>query len=49
MPMAFLRPAKSVNFDRHSLFGGVKGSGIDRELGPQGSRSFARVQSVYLD
>ncbi|WP_067682946.1 aldehyde dehydrogenase [Nocardia miyunensis] len=40
-----------VNFyqiDHHSPFGGIKDSGLGRELGPEGLASYQHVQSVYL-
>jgi acyl-CoA reductase-like NAD-dependent aldehyde dehydrogenase len=34
--------------DHHSPFGGIKDSGIGRELGPEGLASYQHLQSVYL-
>lgn len=36
------------NIDFHNPFGGVKSSGIGRELGPEGLAGFQQLQSVYL-
>ena len=34
--------------DPAAPFGGVKASGLGRELGPEGLASYQQVQSVYL-
>jgi acyl-CoA reductase-like NAD-dependent aldehyde dehydrogenase len=34
-------------FDIASPFGGVKGSGIGRELGPEGLTSYHTLKSIY--
>ncbi|MDX8056541.1 aldehyde dehydrogenase family protein [Lentzea sp. BCCO 10_0798] len=44
----------AVIFGTHNLpdpaapFGGVKGSGIGREFGPDGLAAYQQLQSVYL-
>ncbi|MBK0870783.1 MULTISPECIES: aldehyde dehydrogenase [unclassified Saccharopolyspora] len=35
--------------DPTAPFGGIKGSGMGRELGPEGLAAYHRIQSVYLD
>jgi acyl-CoA reductase-like NAD-dependent aldehyde dehydrogenase len=35
--------------DPTAPFGGVKGSGLGRELGPEGFAAFLQLKSVYLD
>ena len=34
--------------DPHSPFGGVKASGLGRELGPEGLSAYEELQSIYL-